>query len=209
MADLASLNLKEPDQLNWDELAGGQSKYQAPPPALDANGNRIVYQVQLPPTVGSPASIGDDGKGNLQIALGPVKVVKSGNGADGYQIRFVDASTRKWTKADGTVLEVNTLGKAIKAGGITAKPQKNAEYVAAAKQLAGKVVPVTLDWRAKHKDTGFQVRGFERFPLDPARPGQRKAILKAGDVLTDGTVVPEGVEIMFANADVKDFVTKK
>jgi hypothetical protein len=57
MADIATLNLKEPEQLNWD---AEDRKYIPPPPALDANGQAIVYQAQIASTAGQPQSLSAD-----------------------------------------------------------------------------------------------------------------------------------------------------
>jgi hypothetical protein len=205
MADIATLNLKEPEQLNWD---AEDRKYIPPPPALDANGQAIVYQAQIASTAGQPQSLSADQEGNLRVAFGPLKLVKNGNGADGYEIRFYDASTKKFrSRKTGDPIEMSSISKVLRAAGVTAKPQKNAEYVAAARQAAGRVVPLTIDWSAKNRDTGEEIKGYNNFPLDPERPGTRKAILRQGDVLPDGRVVAS--EVLFANARVENIVSKR
>ncbi len=104
----------------------------------------------------------------------------------------------------GKPKDVNGTALLLKGAGVAAKPQDTAQYDAAVKLLRGKVVPVTIDWRGKNKDTGEVVETFANFPMDPDRPGQRKSIVKQGDVL-DGTQKGQVVtsEVIFANAQIR------
>lgn len=205
--DLAGLNLNEPENVNWEQY-NPQSSFQAPPPALGPDGKPIVYYGQAPKefTFGATKENAQgEGGGLLEALIDPITIVKSGS-ADGYQIRFTRASVRKFTK-NGKTVEASQLGNYLKAAGSVAKPQKNAEYVAAVKQTAGKVFPFTLDWSAYNKDTGERVDGYLNFPEDPQRPGQRKAILKQGDTYTDrdGQTQVVKSEVLFANARLRYF----
>lgn len=200
MSDSAQTNLREPDQMNWDKHNAG-GKFQAPPDALDQSGKPIVYKAQLPTTLGSPTSLGVTDEGYRSFEVGPLKLVQNGNGADGYEIRFYTVNVKKFVnRRTQEPMEVSSASKVIKGAGITARPQKNAEYEAAMKQAAGRVIQITLDWRAKDQQTGEEVVGFENFPIDPAT-NRRKAILKKGDVLPDGRVITS--EVLFANARVR------
>jgi hypothetical protein len=214
MTDTAQLNLREPEKVDWENL-GASSTFIAPPPALDENDKTITYQ----------GVIGDikaeaDRDGYLQFLLDPVKLVKTPTGRhDGYEIRFTRVSVAPFTKAnpDGTRTPMkgnpNAAAKALKSTGLQAKPQTNAEYSASFDRAKGKAALFTIDWEAYNKDTGERVRGYKAFPIDPERPGQRKAILRKGDVynVLDSKGQPTGEtktvesEILFANAKVKFF----
>jgi len=201
MTDTSGLNLREPEQMDWDQHDKGTS-YMAPPPALDADGNPIIYQAQLPTDMASPARLAVNRNGFREFRCGPLKLAKNGPGVDGYEIRFFDVSVEKYkSRTTGEAIELSSASKLLRGAGIKAKPQKNAEWEQAIKLTAGKLVPVVIDWRAKNRDTGEEIRGYENFPLDPERPGRRKAILKAGDILPNGETVRS--EVLFANAVVR------
>jgi hypothetical protein len=208
MADASGLNLKEPEPMDWEHYQDGGSKYQAPPPALGPDGKPITYYVQVPGKIEN----GADDEGNRTYLLDPLKVVKSGPEADGYEIRFTRVSTKKFTnKKTGSTVEASSVGNFLRAAGVLAKPQKNSEYDAAVNLTKGKIVPITLDWTAKNKETGEAVFGYDNFPEDPLHPGRKKAILKQGDVYLDKDGVKQVVksEVLFANARQRYFVTKK
>lgn len=209
MNDLAQTSLKEPERLDWDTAFSG-SKYQAPPPAMGPDGKPIVYYGSVAESKQSEA---DQGYLNYQIDL---KFVRAGE-YDGRQIRTW-ASTRPFMKknASGELEPIkgnpNALAKFLRGAGLQAKPQSNSEYVASVKAVNGKAIPFTIDWEAKNKDTGEVVRGYLNFPEDPERPGQRKSILKAGDVVTErdnkGTIIGTRTvtsEVLFANPRLRYF----
>lgn len=204
--DIAGLSLKEPEKVDWDSY-NPQSTFQAPPPALGVDGKPITYYGQAPKefTFDATKETQYSEGGLLEALIDPIVIVKSG-AADGYQIRFTRASVRKFKKGDKEI-NASMLGNYLQACGSSAKPQKNSEYVAAVKQTAGKVFPFTLDWSAYNKDTGERVDGYLNFPEDPERPGQRKAILKAGDVYRDRDGQEQIVksDVLFANARLRYF----
>ena len=208
--DIAQQGLREPEQTDWDSAYSG-SKYQAPPPAVGPDGRSIVYYG----TVDSvKASDPDDGYLNYEIDL---KIVRSGS-HDGSRIRTW-ASTRPFMRRDKQTGELvaqrgnpNKLGSFLRAAGLQAKPQTNDQYAASVRSVNGKAIPFTIDWVAKNKETGEVVRGFLNFPEDPERPGQRKSILKAGDVVTErdreGNITGTKTiasEVLFANAQLRYF----
>lgn len=206
MNDIAQTGLREPEQLDWDTLGKG-SNYIAPPPALDASGKPIVYY-----GVATGVADGATKDGYLQVLLDPIKIVKSGP-ADGYTLRFTRVSTQPFLK-NGAPMKgnPNSLANYLRACQVAAKPQTNSDYLAAVKAAGGKTFPFTIKWEAYNKETGEQVKGFENFPEDPERPGQRKSILKVGDVYTvrdaKGNIVgTETVcsEVLFANARLRFF----
>lgn len=206
MNDIAQTGLREPEQVDWENL-GKSSSYAPPPPALDAAGKPITYYGSTTPVATDPTR-----DGYLQLLLDPVKIVRSG-AADGYQIRFTRVSTAPFLK-NGEPMKgnPNKLAQFIKACGVTAKPQSNSEYLAAAKAVAGKVFGFTVDWEAYNKETGETVKGYANFPDDPERPGLKKSILKQGDLIVErdnkgnvtGTRQVQS-EVLFANARLRFF----
>lgn len=199
--DMSGKGLQEPTQVDWDKL--GASKFTPPPPAKDANGKYITYFGQLPSDIKEEVMETDDGSFR-QYLLDPIKVVKSGS-ADGLELRFTRVSLKPFKNGN------NAAALLLKAAGVAGKPQKTSEYDSAVKAVRGKVVPFTLDWRAYNKDTGEQIRGYDNFPNDDTRPGQKKVVLKEGDTYTDedGNTQTVKSEVLFANAQVRFFESVK
>lgn len=209
MADTAGMNLREPDQMDWANYNPG-SKFQAPPVPLGPDGKPLTFYGLVPKAIEK----GVTDEGYRSFTIDPIKIVKSGNGADGYELRFTRVNVKKFmNRKTGQPTNASSVGNFLKSAGILAQPQKNSEYEAAVNTTAGRTVSFTIDWSAYSKDTGERVDGYENFPLDPERPGQRKAILRAGDTYTvrdrAGNVVDTQTvksEVLFANAKVKFFV---
>ena len=198
MSNVSGTGLNEPSQVDWDKVGG--SSFIPPPPAQDGTGKNIVYFGQLPTTIGEET----DDDNYRQYTLDPIKLVKNGNGADGYSIRFTRVGLKPWKNGNnGTAL-------LLKGAGVAARPQSTVEYEKAMQMVRGKVVPFTIDWEARNKETGETVRGYANFPDDPLRPGQKKVILKTGDTYidTDGVSQEVKAEVLFANARVRFFEAK-
>lgn len=216
MVDISQTNLSEPERVEWDSAFSG-SKYSAPPPATGPDGKPITYfgQVIECKTVNADVDRETE-KAYLQYQV-DFKLVRSGS-ADGQQVRTW-ISTRPFTRVNALTGErepmkgnPNRLASFLRSAGLAAKPQSNGEYSAAVKMVSGKAVPFTIDWKARNKDTGEQIRGYLSFPEDSERPGTRKSILKKGDLVTlrdaKGAVTGEKIvesEVLFANAEVKYF----
>lgn len=200
MTDSAQMSLKEPEQVNWDKVGG--SNYIAPPKAKDASGKYITYFGQLPSKIETTET---DDAGYRQYLLDPIKLVKNGaNGGDGTTIRFARVGLKPWSNGN------NGTAILLKAAGVSQKPQKTAEYDQAIKTIGGKIVPFSIEWSARNKETGETVRGYSNFPDDPTRPGEKKSILKAGDTFLDENGVSQVVqsEVLFANAQLRFFEAK-
>lgn len=196
MADVNGKNLAEPTQVDWDKVGGGS--YTPPPAARDAAGNYIRYFGQLPLTVVEDVN---DNQYRTYV-FDPIKLVKNENkSVDGYELRFTRTSLQPFKNGS------NSTAILLKAAGVQAKPQKTAEYDSAIKMVKGKVVPFSIEWQARNKETGETVRGYENFPDDPTRPGQKKSILKAGDTYRDqdGNEQVVQSEVLFANAQLRFF----
>lgn len=213
MNDMAQVGLKEPERVDWEHYSS-VSTYQPPPPALGPDGKPITYY-----GVAEDVKVDErDDKGYLQVLIDPIKIVRSGP-ADGRIIRFTRASTRPFTRKNRDTGEEepvkgnpNKLANFLRACGLSAKPQTNSEYLASVQATKGKTFPFTLDWSAYNKETGERVDGYLSFPEDPERPGQRKTILKAGDLVIErdakgnvtGTRTVQS-EVLFANARLRYF----
>jgi hypothetical protein len=200
--DIAQQNLKEPERVDWDNAFKGSS-YTPPPPALGPDGKPIVYQAKVAEIKETEGKGLDTGYLNYQIDLNLV-----GNGVEGQRVRaWVSTRTFSKKQPDGSFVNVkgnpNSLAKFLNAAGLQAKPTSNSEYRAAVKLVNGKSIPITIDWEARAKDGSETVKGYEKFPEDEQRPGTKKAILKAGDILADETRVQS--DVLFANARVKYF----
>lgn len=198
MSDIAQQNLKQPEQVDWDNY--GSSGYAPPPVPVNGDGSaRIFYGV-------ASGILDDPDEGYLNYSFDPIKIVKSGTDADGQQIRFVRASTRPRTKKVGGVDtpikgNPNKLADYLRAAGLQAKPQTNEQYVASVAAAAGKPFPFVADWEAYNKDTGERVKGYLSFPIDPTTGG-RKSILKAGDVYYVTNYKGEVLETKTVQSDV-------
>lgn len=209
--DTAGIALREPESINWDKHEDGGSKFQTPPPAVGPDGKDLIYFGVL--TENPIPTVIEDGEaaGLRKYKLGPIRLVKSGNGADGYLIKFCEPSVKKFK---GGQVEASMVSRMIRSAGILSKPQTNKDYdqAVAAIKAQGKPLAFSIDWQAKSKD-GEQVRGYLNFPIDPLTGG-RKAILRAadGDTYTvrddAGNVIETKKvtsEVLFANARVKFF----
>lgn len=216
MNDIAQVKLREPEQADWDNWGKGSS-YTPPPAAKDAAGQFIVYYA----TVGgatekaSEYAVDDEGNFYLNYLLEPFTI--SDGPAKGYALRFTEVNLKPFTKlVNGERVPVkgnfHSLGNYLRACGLTAKPQTNEQYRAAIRASLNKRFPFVGDWEARNKDTGEKIQGYLNFPDDTERPGQKKAILKSGDVYNEldskGNVIGQKVvqsEILFANPRLKYF----
>lgn len=218
--DISQLNFTEPGQTDWDNY--GKSGWQAPPPAKGPDGQYIAY-------TGVAKSIGveeaypekdDAGQTYLTIQLNDLQIADPGK-YQGYELKFTKAGRKPYTVAgpDGKRVpkkgNPSKLGDYLRAVNSQGKPQTNAEFLATAKQSAGRKFQFTIDWEARNKDTGEVIKGYDAFPDDPDYPGQKKAILKEGDFyneVVDGKIV--GVkkvqsQVLFANAKLRFFVSPR
>lgn len=202
MANTAGMGLTEPRQIDWDNYNPG-SRYVPPPPAKDAGGKTIVYSGQLPKDVIEE----QDDEGYRRYLLDPITLVKNGGTVDGTTIRFTRVSVKPFEK-NGKPVNASSAGNVLRSAGVPAKPQKTAEYDNAMKAARGRIVQFAIDWEARNKDTGEKVSGYDNFPDDTDRPGQKKSILRAGDAYKtkEGATAIVQSEVLFANPRVRYFV---
>lgn len=183
--DVAQTNLKEPEKTDWDNYNSGGSKWAPPPPPVGSDGKPIVYYGVVESATETEAD-----EGYLNYLLDPIKIIRSG-AADGQIIRFTRASVKPFMKRDkdGVLQPMKgnptKIGNFLRSVGLKVTPQTNADYRMAIRTAVGKAFPFVGDWEAYNKDTQETVRGYAAFPDDPERPGQKKAILRAGDVINE------------------------
>jgi hypothetical protein len=190
--------------MDWDNH-NPSSRYTPPPPAQSPDGQWIIYTGTLPAKLNDPARFGATPEGYRSYEFGPVTIALAGG--KNYEIKYFTQSVKKFVnRKTQEAMNVSGVSKVLKAAGFAGKPQQNKEYDAAVGAIGGRKIQFTIDWRARNKDNGEEVKGYENFPLDPDRPGFRKAILKAGDLLPNGEMVKS--EVLFANAQVR-FVESK
>lgn len=211
--DMAQTNLREPNKVDWENY--GKSGYQRPPEAFGPDGKAIVYQgvVQDMKEVANQFAVDAEGNAYLNFRFDPIKVINTGNGSDGYLIRFTEASTKPFEKGGQPIKgNPNKLANFLRSAGLQAKPQTNSEYRAAVKAVAQRPIRFVGDWEAKNTETGETVKGYLNFPDDPERPGHKKAILKAGDVVTErdakGNIIGTRTiksDVLFANFRLRFF----
>ena len=209
MNDVAGTGLREPEQMDWDNYNPG-SKYRRPPIPIDSEGKNRTFYATIPSEIG----MGATKEGYRNYEFNSLVITKSGPDADGYNVRAW-TSVKKFQK-NGKPIEVSAAGNFLRAAGVLAKPQRNAEYDAAIKMTAGRVVPLTLDWSARNHQTGEEVRGYRNFPDDPDNPGTKKAILNQGDTYTvtdrQGNITETKTvqsEVLFANGTVRFFLSPR
>ena len=207
--DIAQMKLREPEQTDWVNYNAG-SKYQAPPAVVNDRGENVVFQGIVGGVEAKANQFAVDSEGNpfLNFQIDPITL------PDGTIVRFTEASVKPFEK-NGSPVKGNPskLGNFLKATGTQAKPQSNSEWIAAVNATKGRKVYFVGDWEARNSSTGEKVKGYSCFPDDPERPGLKKSILKAGDIVTErdykgnvtGTKTIES-EVLFANLKVRYFV---
>lgn len=214
MSDIAQQNLKEPAQVDWEGY--GKSGWVAPPIPVNPDGTARIFYGVATGELDDPDTL--TGEPLLQYKFDPIKIVKSGQDADGYEVRFTRASVRPYTYLkDGVRVpkkgNPNALADYLRAVGLQAKPQTNSEYQASVKAASNKLFGFIADWEAYGKEANERIKGYNAFPVDPKNPGQRSAILHAGDVVQvlDNKGNPTGEtqviksEVLFANLKLRYF----
>ena len=208
MNDTAQLNLREPEQVDWNNVSGA-STYVPPPQVIGPDGKRVIFTglVKGIEERVNPYAVDEDGRAFINFQIDPIELVDAGR-YTGLTIRFAEASAKPFLKGKS-----NRLALFVASAGSQGKPQTNEQYRQVVKQLVGKRTRFTGDWEAYSKETGEKVKGYLSFPDDPDRPGEKKAILKKGDVITlrdyQGNVTGEHIvqaEVLFANLKVKNFI---
>ena len=147
MTDINSVQLREPDPMDWDHYDSGERKTIVSPP----KGN---YQVQAT----EPFEVAATQSGYRMLKFPAFKICKPGDPADGHEVKYTNLSVQKWPKREGS-----PLGDYLKSHGVSGQ-QSNADYVAAAEAVQGRVSEAGVDWRGYCKDCNAQLKGMEKFP---------------------------------------------
>lgn len=136
--------------------------------------------------------------GDLKAQIDPTIV---GGEHDGFQIRYVNISAKRYERVKGSGQMVSQFGDYLRAcarkGALPGDPQALADAVV---ETAGTIYEVDLDWKAYNSATGFEVRGMEKFPLDE-KGNPQSWIEDPNDVQEDGK--PKRLR---ANLEVRRFI---
>ncbi len=150
-ADVAGMDYKAPDQIDYTKWEGGGPKSYAPPPE-----GRYFATAPIFPLDDDPAVFGRTKNGDLKISLDPIKL----QGVD-YTIRFTTLSAKKYSNR-----ESNQIVDFIKACGLNLQPQTEQEYKDAVRQCSGRSFQFNLIWEAYNKDTQETAARFAKnFPV--------------------------------------------
>lgn len=153
MADLSTLNNLNPvEPLDLDDYADAK-EFQGIP-------TKGVYTVQAKESF-AQEDIGSTQEGNAIVSVDP-KIVDGPNA--GYVLRFTKVSAKQFRRGNKVA---SKLGDYLRACGIRGKYASQLEQVeAACDQTPNKLFKVLVDWRAYNGETGYQLKGMERFPAD-------------------------------------------
>ena len=152
MTDVAALNLKEFEPIDYDNYKDTGTGY-APP----AEGK---YVGRLPMI--TDENFGATAEGYLKVTVDPIEIV-AGNDpkAAGYKIRFTNLSAKKYKNREGS--QAIDL---LRACGLNLRPKTNDELKQALKMASGRTFEFALVWEAYNKDTKETTSGEQNFPLN-------------------------------------------
>lgn len=155
MADVAGMNLVEPDEIdfeNYAESASGSGQSYAPPPEGRYVGKAPIFTDEC---------FGATQAGYLKVSIPEIEIV--GPSGAGYKIRYqMPLSAKKYSNREG-----NSIIDFLRACGIPVRPKTNDEYKSAVKMASNKTFQFGLVWEAYNKDTQETTKGEENFPVDP------------------------------------------
>lgn len=183
MADVAQMNLIEPETIDLDQYqdGGGSGKSFAPP-------DEGKYFGRLP--VITDENFGATQQGFLKLKL-DFDIVDAPPRTDGtpQQIKFASFSAKKYANRNGSqILDL------IRACGVVPTGTSNEYLKATLKALSGQTFQFQLVWEAYNKDADENINGQANFPPDPNNPGKRLSYI----------VDPyDSTKRWFANAKVK------
>ena len=158
LADVAQLNLVEPELIDFDKYQDGGNTSYAPPPEGRYFGKAPII---------TDESFGATKEGLLKLSLDPIEIVNDAKHS-GYKVRFTSLSVKKYKNREG-----NQMMDFLRACGLNLRPKNNQEYIAALKQASGRTFQFALIWEAYNKDTEERTSGYDNFPPDPQNPDQK------------------------------------
>lgn len=167
MADIAQMELTEPDPIDFEKYQDGSTgQSYAPPPEGQYVAKAPIFRDNGTTTIGPDNSFGATKAGYLKVAIDPIEIVGPTN--EGYKVRFASLSAKKYSNREG-----NQILDFLRACGLPIRPKTNDEYKSAIKMASGKVFKFGLVWEAYIKDTEQTIKGQDNFPLDPQDPTKR------------------------------------
>jgi hypothetical protein len=127
-------------------------------------------------------SFGKSAAGFLTVDVSPTLV---GGEYDGYKINFTKVSTKTWTNKDGK--PESQFGRYLRATGhvgeVPTDPQALADL---AETTANTLVNIGVDWIARSRPHGFELKGMENFPSDGNGGYLRRVpVTQNGEVVKD------------------------
>lgn len=169
-ADVSQTSLHPFDILDFDNYqdGGGTGKSFAPPvegryvgrvPAIKDDGTDVVSETN---------DFGRTQEGYLKLRLDNIELV----GVD-YTVRYTNLSSKKYKARTGS-----QIFDFLRACGIAARPQNEAELRTAIKMASGRTFNFALVWEAYNKETQETTAGMENFPVDPLDPTKRVPWIK-------------------------------
>lgn len=127
-------------------------------------------------------SFGRSGAGFLTVDVSPTLV---GGEFDGYKINFQRVSVKTWTNKAGK--PESQFGRYLNAAGYTGEvptdPQAQADL---AETTANTLITVDVDWVAKNRGLGFELKGMANFPTrEDGTHSRRVNVTKNGEIVKD------------------------
>ncbi len=148
-ADVAQLELIEPEQINFDKYEDGNKSF-APPPD-----GRYFARVPVFPMSDVDSEVWQSTKaGQFMVQVDPLELVDKS-----YSVRFTKLSATKYKNREG-----NAILDFIRGCGLDLRPQTIAEYKQALRQCSGRTVQFGLIWEAYNKADQTTLKGMENFP---------------------------------------------
>lgn len=169
MADISQLgNLQTTEPLDLAVYNGTRQAKPFPPKGR--------YTARTPESFPAEA-FGKSNTGFLTIDVSPTIV---GGEYDGFKLNFTKVSTKTWTNKDGKA--ESQFGRYLVACGITGdvptSPQEQADLV---ERTANTLISIDVDWYARNRVAGFQVKGMENFPTKEDGSHSRRVEVKTAD----------------------------
>lgn len=162
MADIAMMNLIEPEQVELDTYqdGGGSGKSFAPP-------DEGKYTGRLPMITEENFGPTNEGYLKLKIDFDIADAPPRTDGAP-QQIKYASFSAKKYKNRNGSqMLDL------IRACGVTPTANTNEYLKQTLKGLSGQTFQFQLVWEAYNKDADENINGQENFPPDPNNAGKR------------------------------------
>jgi hypothetical protein len=162
-ADVSQMNLKPFDPIDYDNYddgpKGGGTSY-APPAEGRYTGRIAALPDDGSDVISSTNSFGRTQEGYLKVQLPDIEILEGT--ANGYKVKYTRLSSKKYAKKNGSqALDF------LRACGIDARPQSEAELRSLLKQTVGRPFQFQLIWQAYDKNSETEIRGAENFPLLP------------------------------------------